>query len=328
MNAFVVFDLIVVALFVGMGVGSMMVARRQMRRGQAVTPQAIEKLQRAVRKRGVDLSSDVAEIQLLAARTQRNWLRIGLGAGVLFAGVLAGVSLFVSGPDSSDLPFLAVLCGSTFALYIGAAIGLLTGFSRMRREQPETPDAQQKFQRLWDYCSPFAIILPWLIVFINLVLMVVLVNRLASHLDAGARANVFALPGMWTALAEPGALLVMLVATMFLIWRFGAFPLFYLPRGAEVRQRVDNAMRSVAIWQMVAVFVFVAIELGFGQFLLLASGVYPNVPLYTARLEGWYLIYLGLLLIIALVALVRVRIRRIVRITTEENRSTNPVGGP
>jgi len=327
MNAFVVFDLIIVALFVGMGVGSMMVARRQMRRGQVVTPQEIEKVQRAFRKRGVEFSSDVAELQLLAARIQRIWLRFGLGAGVLLAGVLACVSLFVSGPDSSNLPFLAVLGGSTIALYIGAVIGLLIGFSRMRRD-PDPPDAQQKFQRLWDYCSPFAIILPWLVVTINLVLMVVLVNRLASHLNDGVWTHVFALPGMWTALAEPGALLMMLIATMLLIWRFGAFPLFYLPRGAEVRQRADNAMRSVAIWQMVAIFVLVAIELGFVQFLLLASGVYPNVPLYTARLEGWYLIYLGLLLIIALVALVRVRIRRIVRITTEENRSTNPVEAP
>ena len=75
-------------------------------------------------------------------------------------------------------------------------------------------------------------------------------------------------------------------------------------------------MRRVAIWQISIAFSAVALEVGLGQFTVLATGFYPSIPLYMAGLEGWYLLYLGVLAIIMLMLLIRlilIRFRRIAR---------------
>lgn len=308
------YELFALVWLLGVGIASVIIALRQMRRGQVVTPREIARWQGAMRRRGGDVATDVAEIMMLDGRVQQSWLRLGLGAGAIIAGMCPAIllALRIRNPDPNDVLFFAVLGGAAIALFIGGAFGALMGFSRMRRD-PGVSHAPKTPQRLRDYCSPFAAVLPFLALVANLALMIILVMRLAPSLDKDALARAFALPGMWSVVVEPGLLLVLAIATIFVIQRLGALPLLYLPRDEAIRQRADNAMRRIGAWQVVLCFLLVAFTAGMGQFSMLALGNFPFIPLYMARLEGWYLIYLGVIAILVLVVLVLIRIPRRVR---------------
>ncbi len=132
--------------------------------------QEVARIESAVRRRGVEGASDIIGILALDGRIQIIWLELGLGAGALLAAACVGIFLVVgggTGPGAST--FLAVLAGSTIALFSGVAIGTLVGFSRMKRE-PRNLDTKLPSPRLRDYCPPIVLIFPFLVLFGNLLL--------------------------------------------------------------------------------------------------------------------------------------------------------------
>ncbi len=256
-----------------------------MRWGEAATPQEIARIERAVRRRGGEGAADIVEILALDGRIQNIWLRLGLGAGALLSAACVGIYLVVSGdPGPGGPTSLAVLTGSTIALFPGVAIGTLVGFSRMKRE-PHNLDAKPSSPRLWDYCPPIVLIFPCLVLFGNLLLMSLLVLRLAPNLDSDSLARAFALPGMWSVPVAPAILLALVIAMMVVIWRIGALPLLVLPRDADARRHADSIMRKVAILQIVIFFSAVAVEIGLGQLLPYWQRVF--YPSYPSIWRGW-----------------------------------------
>lgn len=310
------FDLMIVAVFLGLGVGSVIVARRIMRWGEVATPQEEARWERIARRRGLTVPSDVVAILALAGRKQYVGLRLGLGVGALLVGVCTGGFLLFGGdPGPTNLSFLVVLSAATIVFFPSAAISLLIAYSRMRRERGGD-DGQQKPHRLWDYCSPLAIALPFLLLFANLSMTIIVALRLSPDLTSDSLARAFALSGMWSVLVTPAILLVLALATVAVIWRFGALPLLAFSRDVDERKRVDYAWRKAAIWQIVTTFSLVAFMLDAGQFAVLALGSYPVSTLYEARMEGWYLLYLGVMALIPLTLLVLIRTRRIVPVVS------------
>ena len=307
MGGFGFFDLMMVAVFLGLGVGSILVARRIMRWEELATPREIARWERAARRRGRTVPLDAVESLALAARKQYVGLRLGLGIGALFVGLCTGAFLLFGGnPGPTNLPFLLALSAAVIVFVPSAALGLLIGYSRMKRAK-DGDDEQREPHRLWDYCSPLALALPFLIVFANLIMMLIVALRLSANFADVSLARTFAWPGMWSALVAPAILLVLALAMVVAIWRFGALPLLALPRDGDERRRVDYAMRRVAIWQIVMTFSLVALVLAIGQFEVLAFSGYPFSTLFEARMEGWFLLYLAVMIVIPLTLLALMR---------------------
>lgn len=293
----------IVVTLLALGIALIGVSVVRMRRGEAGTRRETARLARVVGRRGRDLPAAVAESLVLASRTFTSWVGFGLGVASLLSGACSGV--FLALHNKSDLvdssSFLVVMAGSLAGLYPGAFIGALVGLARMRRE-PGGADALRLRPHRRDYRPALVPLLPFLVYLANIIFMAVLVMRLEQHFSATLE-QTLALPGMWSAVVVPAILLILFLATVLAMPWVGSLRLLYLPSDTPVRQRVDNAMRRMAIGLLGAFYVFVAFELGMGQLVALNASFDPSTPLALAGLDGWYFLYLGVVLLCLVVLL-------------------------
>jgi hypothetical protein len=305
-SAYAVGEWFVAGLFLVLSAMSMTLSVRLLRQGHIVTPRQLSRVARALRRRRREVPSDVVEHLMVVGRVQPAWLRLGLGVGTCVIGLSTGAAIVLGGdPGSANSMFFVTLGGSALALYFGAAIGAFVGLSCMQRESQDM-DVRSVRQPLRDYCSPLAIALPIVAFLAHVLLLFALLLRLAPSLDGGSVARAIALPGMWTVIVAPPILFVPILATTIVIYRIGALSLLAIPQEIDARRRIDNAMRKAGIWQIVILQLLVASVVGVSQYLILATGAYlayDYSPLYAAAMNGWYPIYLGYVLVMALTAL-------------------------
>ena len=317
MNVYAVGEWLVAVLFLVLSAISIIRGVRLLRQGHIVTPRQLSKIVRALRRRGREVPSDVAEQLILAGRAASAWLRLGLGGGTGVVGLSIGAAIVLGGnPGPANSTFLITLGGSALALYFGAAIGAFVGLSRMQRESRDI-GVRPVQQPLRDYCSPLAIALPIVAFLTQVLLLFALLQQLAPSLDGGSVARAIALPGMWTVIATPAILFVPILATTIVTYRIGALSLLTIPQEIDARRRMDNAMRKVVIWQIVTFQILVASVVGVTQYWILAIGAYlayDYSPPYAAAMNGWYPIYLGYLVVMALTALALLILLRVGRL--------------
>lgn len=286
-----------VVTWLALGIALIGVSVVRMRRGKAGTRREVARLVRVVSRRGRDLPAAVAESLAVASRTLTSWVGFDLGVAALLTGVCSGV--FLALHDKSDLAdsssFVVVMAGSLVGLYPGAFIGSLVGLARMRRESDD-PGATRPRLRRRDYQSALVPLLPFLVYLANSIFMSVLVIRLEQHFGATLE-ETLSFPGMWSAVVVPAILLVFFLATVLAMPWIGSLRLLYLPSDPTVRQHVDNAMRRMAIVLIGLVYVAVAFEISVGQLIVLYIGFDPAAPLALAGLDGWYFLYLGVVLV-------------------------------
>lgn len=296
-----VLDILLIALFPGLGIGFLIGGTLLLRRGDEVTAEEAVKWRRSARKQGFDASPDmnpdITDILVRAWRSWKGWGYLWLGIGCLLAGASSAVVWIVSGIGSNELGYM-VLLFAALLLYPTTFVGVMVGLSRIRREQPETDNGERALVSPRLFRMPLAAWYPVVLLLANSIFMAILVFRLAPSLDSVALTHAFALPGMWSVPVVPAFLIVVLVSSRFVKRWILSLPPLYLRQDSNVGQRADDKLRQLAILQVYRIVISTSWMAAFFQASLLTANPYPNQPTIMAGLSDWFYFY-QLLVVIA-----------------------------
>lgn len=302
-----VFDLVVIGCALVGGAGFAIYGLRLLRRGDEVTAEDGVNWRRRVKKMGInaspDMNPDITDILVRAWRSLRGWFAVGTGTGALFAGIGGVVyyALNLAQDDTSDAFYRSGTFGLVLvelvvlAVAVGGAIGLLVGFSCIKRDSHVDSEIVAS-RRLRDYRPIYVALYPLAVLIGEVVLMAVLMLRLAPELDSASLAHAFALPGMWIVPVAPAILFIAVVGVELLVRRTIALPPLSLPQDAEVRQLADKHMRRWGVFRSYWCFYAISTMTTGVQAIILDTSsfsYYPRYevivsPLIRTELDFWF----------------------------------------
>lgn len=303
-----ILGLVFIALILGLAMWAVIYSVRVLRRGDEVTAEEAVKWRHRVKNLGISASPhmnpNITDILVRAWRSLGGWFVLCPGVSALLVGI-GGIVFFVFRPlqdgalevdlwtSMFDLLFLGALA---LAVSTGGAIGLLMGFSRIRRG-PHVDGEIVASRRLRDYRPIYVACYPLAVLIGEVVLMGILVLRLAPGLDGAALAQAFNLPYMWLVPVAPAILLIATIGVELLVRRIVSLPPLALPQDAEVRQLVDQRMRQWGVFRSYWCFFLLSMMTTQLQLSLLeisSASYYPQFevivsPLIRTNLILWFL---------------------------------------
>ena len=248
-----------IALIIGLGLWALIYSVRRLRRGDEVTAEEAVKWRHRVKNLGVsaspDMNPDITDILVCAWRSLGGWVLLCPGVSALLAGfgaavfyVLRPVQVGIKAHVWTSMFGLLFLGALALAVSIGGAIGLLVGFSPIRRG-PHVDGEIAASRRLRDYRPIYVACYPLVVLIGEVVLMGILVLRLAPGLDPTALVQAFDLPRMWVVPAASAILLIATICVELLVRRIVSLPPLALPHDADVRRLADQHMRRGGVFR-------------------------------------------------------------------------------